>query len=180
MRKLVIATPIIALLSGCFFGPTGNALGLEGEYVGTVKSDLSGATTYYQGGQTTNVTVEGISDSPGNISIEKGYGDVDAFLSGLGCPALLVVSGSQLVLMEDAECTTENDIKAEGGGTSVRNETVESTIISDVTVTSNGAGVISLEASANRETEKRQNDERTETSSLDLELEFDGTLVGAE
>lgn len=180
MHRLALATSFVALSSGCLFGPPGNALGLEGEYVGTIKSDLSGAVTYYNGGQTTNASVEGINDTRALLTLEKGYGDVDALLSGLGCPAPLVVSGGTLVLMDDAECTTESDNTVEVGGQTSRNETIETIEITDLTVTSNGTGAISVEASASRETEDRQNDERTETSSLDIEFEFNGTRVGGE
>lgn len=180
MHRLALATSFVALSSGCLFGPPGNALGLEGEYVGTVKTDLSGAVTYYNGGQTTNASVEGINDQRTLLTLEKGYGDVDALLSGLGCPAPLVVSGSTLVLMEDAECTSESDTTVEVGGQSSRTETIETLTINDVTITSNGAGAISVEASATRESEDRQNDQRTETSSIDAEFEFNGTRVGGE
>lgn len=179
MRKLLLAAPVLALTTGCL-GPPGNALGLEGEYVGTLKSDISGAITQYNGGQTTNATIEAIVDNRGIITLERGYGDVDALLTGLGCPALLVASGQQLTLMEDAECESVTDTTTKVGAQSVNKENTETTVVTEVTVTPNGPGSIKLKALIERDTEERQNDQRVQTTSVEVEYDFTGILVGGE
>lgn len=171
MTTMTILT--MMALSAC--GPVGNTLGLDGYYLGDMEKETKGKYSVTENGASGNYDLDTEDKAQVEFQIEPSY-TADAIVVGGPCPVELMVEGAKLVLKQNVECMTENEMDFNGEGTSYKEKVSSATSVEKFEVEKNGDnGVrIVIEGQVEEESEENGGAKKVETKS-EFKITFNGT-----
>ncbi|MEW5852546.1 MAG: hypothetical protein AB2A00_27415 [Myxococcota bacterium] len=174
MGRAVAGASLLLGLTAC--GPTGNSLGLDGRYNGTLKQVSRIKETLFLGFITTTSERTVTSETEGAVVvIGRGY-DSDAIWITRDCDVPLKVNGTALVLQEKTECN-ESSTDATTGSND-KDEDTSTTVHRDATAESDGQpNTLKMEGESETTTISLSNGTKTRETITTTEWEFEGDKV---
>ncbi|MEW5852548.1 MAG: hypothetical protein AB2A00_27425 [Myxococcota bacterium] len=181
MRSFVVVT--LLSTAGCLFvpPPPGNALGMEGKYVGEAESTTRRKYTSFTGGTSTTETTFTDEGDRITVFISRGY-ESDAVLEIFSaCAVPLRAAGMRLELVDEAHCTSQSDSTYQFGNQTRTYRSENDLTITKAVVEPDGApGNVKITVETESRSEGFTDEQKTSESTETMEWEFKGTRVSDE